>query len=190
MSKIEWKGSTIEAPLPPALVSCGDLEHSNIITVAWTGIVCTNPPMTYISLRPSRYSYDIIKSSGEFVINLTSASLVRAADWCGAHTGRKVDKFAACHLTKIAASHLNCPMIEESPINLECSVKNIIHLGSHDMFLAEIIGIDVDESLLLEGGRLSINRAHLAAFAHGEYYELGRRIGKFGFTVKKKKNRR
>ncbi len=188
MGKTEWKGGTLEGPLPPVMVTCGDMEHADIVTVAWTGIVCTQPPMTYISLRPSRYSYGIIKERGEFVINLTPANLVRAADWCGNHTGRKVDKFKACHLSKIAASHMDVPLIEESPLALECVVKEIIHLGSHDMFLSEIVGVDVDDSLITPEGRLSISRAHLAAFAHGEYFEIGRRIGKFGFSVRKKQN--
>lgn len=186
MAKIEWKGGTLEAPLPPVMVTCGDAENADIVTVAWTGIVCTQPPMTYISLRPSRYSYGIIKEKGEFVINLTSAQLVRAADWCGNHTGRKVDKFAACHLSREPASHVSSPLLAESPLSLECVVRQVIPLGTHDMFLSEIVGVDVDEALVTPEGRLSISRAHLAAFAHGEYFELGRRIGKFGFAVRKK----
>ncbi len=186
MAKIEWKPGTLEAPLPPVMVSCGTGENANIVTVAWTGIVCSDPPVTYISLRPSRHSYGIIRETGEFVINLTSVSLARAADWCGMMTGRKVDKFAACRLTKEKASRVSAPLIGESPISLECKVREIIPLGSHDLFLADILCVDVDESLLTETGRLSIHRARLAAYAHGEYYELGRRIGKFGFSVKKK----
>lgn len=186
MAKIEWKGGTLEAPLPPVMVTCGDGEHADIVTVAWTGIVCTQPPMTYISLRPSRFSYGIIKETGEFVINLTSSALVRAADWCGNHTGRKVDKFKECHLTPCPAQHVSAPLLAESPLSLECRVRDIIPLGTHDMFLAEIVGVDVEDTLLTPDGRLSISRAHLAAFAHGEYFELGRRIGKFGFAVRKK----
>ena len=187
MAKIVWKSGTLEGPLPPVMVSCGDMENANIVTVAWTGITCTEPAMTYISLRPSRYSYEIIKNSGEFVINLTSSSLVRAADWCGTYPGRKVDKFQKCRLTKEPGSIVRCPMIGESPLALECKVEQIIHLGSHDMFLAKILAVNVEENLMTPEGRLSIGRAHLAAFAHGEYFELGRRIGKFGFAVKKKK---
>jgi len=187
MAKLVWKSGTLEGPLPPTMVTCGDGEHANIVTVAWTGITCTNPAMTYISLRPSRYSYEIIKETGEFAINMTPASLVRAADWCGTYTGRKVDKFQKCRLTKEKASVVQCPLIGESPLALECKVEQIIPLGSHDMFRARIVAVDVEEGLITSEGRLSIGRAHLAAFAHGEYFELGRRIGKFGFAVKKKK---
>ncbi|MFZ2538406.1 MAG: flavin reductase family protein [Oscillospiraceae bacterium] len=187
MSKITWKASTLLAPVPPAMVSCGDMEISNIITIAWTGIVNTIPPMTYISIRPERYSYEMIKTSGEFVINLTDKNLIRAADWCGARTGTKHDKFKEMNLTKETVSKLSCPAIAQSPLNLECKVKDIIHLGSHDMFLSEIIAINVEEKLIDETGRLRLDKACLAAFAHGEYFELGKKIGSFGFAVKKKK---
>ena len=139
MAKVFWKGSTLLAPVAPTMVSCGSEEKPNIITIAWTGIVNSNPPMTYISVRPSRYSYDIIKESGEFVINLTPSRLVRQADWCGVKSGRDVDKFKECHLTPGKANQVSAPLIEECPINLECKVKNITPLGSHDMFLAEIV---------------------------------------------------
>lgn len=187
MSKQTWKPSTLLGPLPPALVTCGDMERSNIITIAWTGIVNTIPPMTYISIRPERYSYPIISESGEFVINLTTSRLVRAADFCGARTGAKLDKFQTLGLTKEPVSTLSCPAIAESPLNLECRVKQRIPLGSHDMFLAEITAVNVDENLLDETGKLCLNRAGLAAFAHGEYYELGKRLGTFGYSVRKKK---
>ncbi|MEG0692684.1 MAG: flavin reductase family protein, partial [Oscillospiraceae bacterium] len=150
MSKITWKPSTLLSPVPPAMVSCGNMETSNIITIAWTGIVNTIPPMTYISVRPERYSYDMIKNTGEFVINLTDKNLIKAADWCGARTGTKYDKFKEMHLTKEAVSSLSCPAIAESPLNLECKVKDIIHLGSHDMFLAEIVAVNVEEKLIDE----------------------------------------
>lgn len=188
MSKVTWKASTLLAPMPPALVSCGNMEASNIITIAWTGIVNTIPPMTYISIRPERYSYEMIKTSGEFVINLTDKNLIRAADWCGARTGTKYDKFAEMNLTKEAVSQLACPAIAQSPLNLECRVKDIIRLGSHDMFLAEIVAINVEEKLIDETGRLRLDQAYLAAFAHGEYFELGKKLGSFGFAVKKKKS--
>lgn len=187
MNKIEWKGGTLTAPLPPAMITCGTMDASNIITVAWTGIVNSEPPKTYISVRPSRYSYRLIRDSGEFAVNLPSVSMARAADWCGMMTGAKVDKFEKCNLTKAPAAHIACPLIREAPISLECRVTDIIPLGSHDMFLADIIAVDVDESLLTEDGKLHINRAKLVAYAHGEYYELGKRIGKFGFSVKKKR---
>ena len=178
------------APVPPAMVSCGTMEKSNIITVAWTGIVNTVPPKTYISVRPSRHSYTIIRESGEFVINLTPAALIRKADYCGMYTGAKVDKFAKCGLTKEAASEVSCPLIAESPLALECRVSDVISLGSHDMFLADIVAVDMEDSLLDDSGKLHLEKAGLAAFAHGEYYELGKKIGKFGFSAVKKKNGR
>ena len=187
MSKIKWKGGALIAPLPPVMISCGDMEKSNIMTVAWTGIVNTIPPKTYISVRPSRYSYNIIKESGEFVINLTPAKIIKAADYCGIYTGAKVDKFAKCNLTKEEANEVKCPLIGESPLSLECKVTEIVPKGTHDMFLADIVAVDVDESLLDKDGRLDLARAGLAAFAHGEYFELGKKIGKFGFSTNKKK---
>jgi flavin reductase (DIM6/NTAB) family NADH-FMN oxidoreductase RutF len=187
MSKIKWKGGALIAPLPPVMISCGDMEKSNIMTVAWTGIVNTIPPKTYISVRPSRYSYNIIKESGEFVINLTPAKIIKAADYCGIYTGAKVDKFAKCNLTKEEANEVKCPLIGESPLSLECKVTEIVPIGTHDMFLADIVAVDVDESLLDKDGRLDLARAGLAAFAHGEYFELGKKIGKFGFSTNKKK---
>ncbi|MGM9665676.1 MAG: flavin reductase family protein [Eubacteriales bacterium] len=185
MSKVNWKGGALLAPLPAVMVSCGSMEKSNIITVAWCGIINTSPPKTYISLRPERYSHGIIRESGEFVINLTPSSLAKKADFCGMYTGRRVDKFAKCNFTKEKATTLEAPMIAECPISIECKVTNVIPLGTHDMFLADIVAVNVDEALI-ENGKLCINRAHLAAFAHGEYYKLGERIGKFGFSVKKK----
>ncbi len=187
MGKITWNGGALLAPVPAVMVSCSDGERDNIITVAWTGILSTNPPKTYISVRPSRFSYEMIKKSGEFAINLTPSSLVKTADFCGMYTGKKVDKFAKYTLTKEKASKISCPLIAECPISLECKVTDIIPLGSHDMFIADVLAVDVDEALIGEGGRLHISRAKLSAFAHGEYFELGRRIGKFGFSVKKHK---
>ena len=189
MSKIKWKGGALCAPVPPAMVTCGEGENANIITIAWTGIVNTHPPKTYISVRPSRHSYGIIKESGEFAVNLTPASLVRAADFCGIHTGRKVNKFEKCGLHPEEASELSCPILAESPLTLECRVTDVIPMGSHDMFLADIVAVDVDEALVDGDGKLHLDRAGLAAFAHGEYFELGRRIGTFGFSVKKKKKK-
>ena len=181
MSKIKWKGGTLLAPVPPVMVSCGTMEKPNIITVAWTGLINTIPPKTYISVRPSRHSYELIKESGEFAINLTPTSLVKQADWCGIHTGRKVDKFARCNLTPDEANEISAPLILECPISLECKVFDVIPMGTHDMFLADIVAVDVAPGLLDKSGRLCIERAHLAAFAHGEYFELGKKIGKFGF---------
>lgn len=189
MSKVVWKGSALTAPIPPTMVSCGTGERQNIITVAWTGIINTHPPKTYISIRPSRYSYGLIKESGEFVINLTPAKWIRAADFCGIYTGKKVNKFEKCGLHAEKAAEVQCPIVAESPLSLECRVTDVIELGSHHMFLADIVAVDVDESLLDANGKLHLERGGLAAFAHGEYYELGKKIGDFGFSVKKKKRK-
>ena len=187
MAKVNWKGGALIAPLPPVMVSCGSMEKANVITVAWTGIINTIPPKTYISMRPSRHSYGLIKESGEFTINLTPASLIRSADYCGIYTGAKVDKFEKCGFTKEEGDKVSCPSIAESPLRLECKVTEIIPLGTHDMFLADIVSVGVDQSLLDEKGALHLDRAGLAAFAHGEYFELGKKIGSFGFSVRKKK---
>ncbi len=187
MSKTEWRGGALIAPLPPAMISCGTMEHANILTVAWTGILNTVPPKTYISVRPRRYSYNIIKESGEFVINLTTEELIRAADYCGMYTGAKVDKFAKCALSKEEVPGFSCPMIAEAPLSLACRVTDIVPLGSHDMFMADIVSVHVDDALIGDDGKLRLDRAHLAAFAHGEYFALGKKIGKFGFSAVKKK---
>lgn len=186
MSKIVWKGGALLAPTPLSMVTCGTMEKPNVLTVAWTGIINTAPPKTYISVRPCRYSYPMIRESGEFVVNLTTAEMIRAADWCGVHTGAKVDKFARCNLHTEAASQVAAPLLSESPLALECRVTDMIPLGTHHMFLADIVAVDVDERLLDEQGKLHLERAHLAAFAHGEYFELGKRLGAFGFSVRKK----
>lgn len=186
MSKISWKGSALLAPVPPCMVTCGTADSPNVLTVAWTGIINTHPPKTYISVRPTRHSYKLIRESGEFVINLTTTALVRAADFCGVHTGAKINKFARCGLHPEPADTVSCPRLAESPLSLECRVTDIIPLGTHDMFLADIVSVSVDESLLDEKGKLCLERADLAAFAHGEYFSLGKRLGSFGFSVKKK----
>ena len=188
MAKIKWRGGTLLAPVPPALVTCSDGEQDNVLTVAWTGIVNSDPPKTYISVRPKRHSHGIIKSSREFAINLTTKPLVRATDWCGVYTGAKVDKFERCRLTKEKASEISCPILGESPLVLECRVTDVVSLGSHDMFLADIVAVDVDEALLDEKGKLHLERAGLIAYAHGDYFELGKRLGGFGFSVAKKKS--
>lgn len=192
MKKTEWKGSALLAPVPPALVTCsaetddGEVIN-NILTVAWTGIVCSKPAKTYISLRPSRYSYELVRKSGEFVINLTTTELVNAADFCGVRSGRNFDKFEACGLHTAKASKVRAPLLAESPVSLECRVFDINELGSHVMFLADIVAVDVDESLVDSEGRLMIERAGLIAYAHGDYFALGRRLGDFGFSVRKKR---
>ena len=186
MAKLNWKGSTLLAPLPAALITCGTLEKPNILTIAWTGIINTQPPKTYISIRPERFSYPLIRDSGEFVINLTTKPLVAAADFCGVRSGRDTDKFATCGLDAEPATQLNCPMLSQSPVSLECRVTNVLELGSHHMMLADIVAVNVDESLISKSGKLELDRAELIAFAHGAYYELGRQLGTFGYTVAKK----
>ncbi len=185
MAKVTWKGGALLAPLPPVMVTCGDFDTANIITVAWAGIINTHPPRVSISIRPTRHSYNLIKASGEFIINLTPASLVSAADYCGMYTGAKVDKFAQTGLHKEVASQVACPMIAECPLCLECKVIDVQPQGTHDLFLAEVIATHVDDSLLDEKGKLCLERAGLAAFAHGTYYALGDVIGKFGFSATK-----
>lgn len=187
MSKIQWKGSTLLAPVPAALVSCGTMENPNALTVAWTGITCSDPPMTYISVRPERYSYEIIKNSGEFVINLTTGAMARATDFCGVRSGREMDKLAAAGLTAEPANEVSAPVIAQSPLSLECRVRQIIPLGSHDMFLAEIVAVDVEGKLLDEAGKLRLEKAGLMAYSHGEYFAIGKKIGSFGYSVRKKR---
>lgn len=190
MKKLKWKGGTLLAPVPPVMVTCGDMENSNIITVAWTGIINSEPPKTYISVRPSRHSYNIIKERGEFVINLTPSRLVRSADWCGVYSGKNVDKFAKCKLTKEQANEVSAPLISECPVALECKVSDIVPLGTHDMFIADIAAVDIEEELVDEKGKLHLERAGLAAYAHGDYFTLGKKIGSFGFSVKKKQSKK
>ena len=184
--KIVWKGGTLEAPLPPVMVTCGNGEKANVLTIAWSGILNSDPPKTYISVRPSRYSYPIICESGEFVINLTTKDLVRAADYCGIYTGAKVDKFEKMHLETVKAHEVSCPLLAASPVSLECRVCDRIALGSHDMFIADIVAVDVDSRFIGQDGKLHLEKAGLCAFAHGSYFELGRKLGNIGFTVRKK----
>ena len=186
LSKVTWKPATMLYPLPPVMVSCGTMEKSNIITVAWTGIVNSEPPMTYISVRPERYSYGLIKETGEFVINLTTERLVWNADFCGVKSGRDLNKFALPGLTKTAASLVSAPMIAQSPVNIECSVERSMLLGSHEMFLAKILAVNVEERLIDSKGALHLEKAGLAATTHGKYFGLGRQLGTFGYSVKKK----
>lgn len=189
MSKVLWKPGTFLYPLPAVMVSCGTMEKSNIITVAWTGILNTNPAMVYISVRPTRYSYQLIKEQGEFVINLTNQDLARATDWCGVKTGAKVDKFKEMNLHKEKANFVQCPMIKESPVSVECKVKEMKELGSHHMFVAEVLGINSDEKYIDEKGAFDISKCNLIAYSNGHYYSLGKKIGRFGFSVQKKKKK-
>lgn len=191
MSKASWKPGNMIYPLPVVMVSCQDKEgKSNIITVAWTGTINTNPPMVYISLRPTRYSYDIIKESGEFVINLTTKDLVKATDYCGVKSGRDVDKFKEMGLTKGKAEKVNAPLIEESPVNIECKVKGIQPLGSHDMLIANVINVMVSDEYMNKKGAFDLASANPIVYSHGSYYDLGRKLGTFGYSIKKNKKRK
>ena len=190
-NKVMWKPGTFLYPLPVVMVSCGTMEKSNIITVAWTGILNTNPSTVYIAVRPTRYSYQLIKEQGEFVINLTNKNLVRATDWCGVKTGSQVDKFKEMKLTKEKANFVKCPMIKESPVSVECKVREIQEMGSHHVFVADVLAINADKQYIDEKGAFDISKCDLIAYANGHYYALGKKLGKFGFSVqKKKKNRR
>ncbi len=191
MKKIAWKPGASLWPLPAVMVSCGTKkEDFNIITIAWTGIVNSKPPMTYISVRPERHSYDIIKEAGEFVINLTTVDLVKQTDWCGVKSGRDFDKFAEMKLTPQPAQQLKTPLIAECPINLECVVKEVIPLGSHDMFLAEIVAVNATEAYIdPKTEKFSIQKANFSTYLHGTYCKVGEEIGTFGFSVMKKKTR-
>lgn len=187
MSRTIWKSGTFIYPLPAVMVTCGDMDNSNIMTVAWTGIINTNPAMCYISVRPERYSYNLIKETKEFVINLTNEKLVYATDWCGVRSGAKYDKFKEMHLTKEKTKHLNCPSIKESPVSIECKVIDIKEYGSHHTFVAEVVSIDADEKYIDEKGAFDISKCNLIAYANGGYYTLGKKIGTFGYSVRKKK---
>ena len=191
MAKKTWKPGNMLYPLPAVLVSAADPEgHDNIMTIAWAGTICTNPPMVSISVRPSRYSYNMIRDTGEFVINLTTRELVFAADYCGVRSGRDVDKFMELGLTREKADFVKAPMIGESPVSIECRVKEIKELGSHHMFLAEVLAVHANEKYMDEQGRFDLNRSCPIVYSHGEYLETGKRVGTFGYSVKKKKNRK
>lgn len=179
---------TLAAPIPPAMVTVGDYENSNILTIAWTGILASQPPKTYISVRPSRYSYGILKEKGEFVINLPSVSLAKAVDYVGIYTGAKVDKWQKCALTKQKSEKVSTPTIAECPVALECRVTDVLKMGSHDVFIADIVGVSAHEDIIDEEGKMRFERADLLAYAHGEYYALGDIVGRFGFSTDKPKN--
>lgn len=188
MGREHWKAGNMLYPLPAVMVSCRRPgEKPNIITVAWAGTICSSPAMVSISVRPERYSYDIIKETGEFVINLTTEKLVRATDFCGVRSGRDVDKFDQMHLTAGEAVHVSPPIIEESPVNLECRTRQILELGSHHMFVAEVLGVDVDGRYMDARGKFDLNRAGLMVYSHGEYFGLGKKLGTFGYSVRHKK---
>ncbi|MGN1206189.1 MAG: flavin reductase family protein [Eubacterium sp.] len=187
MKKQEWKPGNMLYPVPAVMVSCAkEGETPNIITVAWAGTICSDPAMLSISVRPERHSYGIIRETGEFVVNLTTKDLVRATDWCGVKSGRDVDKFKEMNLTAAPAVHLkSAPIIAESPVNIECKVKEVLELGTHHMFLAEVAGVQVSEKHMNETGKFELNELGLVAYSHGEYFQLGEKIGKFGYSVKK-----
>ena len=187
MGKQLWKPGNMLYPLPVVMVSLADRDgRPNIITLAWVGTVCTNPPMVSISVRPERYSYPILKETGEFVINLTTKELAFATDYCGVKSGRDVDKFKEMGLTPIPASEVKAPMIKESPVNIECKVRQILPLGSHDMFLADVVAVHADEKYMDENGKFSLEKADPIAYSHGTYYTLGEKLGTFGYSVKKR----
>lgn len=191
MGRQFWKPGNMLYPLPCAMVTVQRPgEKPNIITIAWTGTVCTDPAMVYISVRPSRYSYDIIKETGEFVINLTTDELVRAADFCGVRSGRDIDKFEACKLTPIPSKEVTVPAIAESPVAIECRVEKSIPLGSHDMFLAKVLAVSIDDRYMDEKGKFHLNKTGIVAYSHGEYFELGKRDGSFGYSVRKKRTKK
>jgi len=186
MAKQSWKPGNMLYPVPVVMISCGKKDETpNIITVAWAGTICSDPVMVSISVRKERHSHSIIKETGEFVINLVTKDLTFATDYCGVKSGRDVDKFKEMKLTPINIEGVECPAIAESPLNLACKVKEIKELGSHDMFIAEVTGVTVDEKYMTESGKFELNSANLVAYSHGEYFELGEKLGKFGYSVKK-----
>lgn len=187
MSRVYWKGSSLLAPVPSVMVTCGTMEKANIITVGWCGVISTHPPRISISIRPERHSYAIIKESREFVINLTPASLVEICDYCGTVTGRCVDKVSKTGLTLIPSEEVSAPTIENCPLALECRVTDILPQGSHDLFLADVVKVSVDEKYVDESGRLRLDTADLLVYAHGEYFRIGEKLGKIGISVQDKK---
>ncbi len=189
MAKIQWKPGTMLYPVPAVLVSCGTFENSNLITVAWAGTVCSDPVMVSVAIRPERYSYHLIKESQEFVINLPSRRMVKAVDFCGVKSGKDFDKFKVTGLTKEAATLVRPPLIKEAPLALECKVVNILQLGSHELFIADVLAVQVSEELIEENGRLNLAKADLITYVHGHYWTLEKAIGKFGFSVEKRKRK-
>jgi len=189
MTKQPWKPGTMIYPVPAVLVSCGDERLGyNIITIAWTGTLCSDPPLCYISVRPERYSYDLIKQTGAYVINLTTRALVFATDWCGVQSGRDKDKFKEMKLTPVKAQKVSAPLIAESPLNIECRVREIVPLGSHDMFVSEVVAVNAEQDLINPlTGAFQLSQADPICYVHGRYFQLGRMLGTFGFSVRKKK---
>ena len=187
MAKQSWKGSAQLSPVPCVLVSSGTVEKPNVFTVGWTGIINSQPPRLYVSIRPERYSYELIKESRELIVNLPTQAMIRSVDLCGVKSGRDTDKFEKCNFTAVKGFEVDVPLIEECPIALECKVFDIIPLGTHDMFLCDIVAVDVEESLLDEKGKLRMEKCNLIAYSHGDYMALGKKLGSFGYSVRKKK---
>lgn len=187
MTKISWKPGTMLFPLPPVMVTCGTMEKANVLTIAWTGIINSDPPMTYISVRPTRYSHKLIKENMEFVINITTLELAKACDFCGVRSGKNTDKFKEMGLEIEPCSKVKAPMLKKSPVSLECKVTDIKSFGTHDMFTAEIVNVNIDDKFLEADNRLALEKAGLLVFAHGRYYTMGRDLGGFGFSVDKTK---
>lgn len=185
MGKLVWKPGTMLYPVPAVMVTCKDESIDNIITIAWAGTVCTDPAMVSISMRKSRYSYEIIKKTKEFIINLPGKELAFAVDFSGVRSGKNIDKFKHLNLTKKLGNKVNVNMIEECPVNIECKLKEIVQLGSHDMFLAEVLAVNVDENLLDKTNKLNLDKGNLMCYSHGEYFSLSKPLGRFGFSVKK-----
>ena len=192
MSKQSWKPGTLIYPLPAVLVTTGATpEEYNMLTIAWTGTICTDPPMCYISVRKERHSYDIIRRTGEFCINLTTEAMAHATDWCGVRSGRNEDKWKATGLTPMANPHVSAPIIAESPLSICCRVREVKELGSHDMFIADVVGVEADDRFIdPETGKFSLDKANPIVYSHGEYYSLGKLIGHFGWSVRKKTTKR
>ena len=189
MAKVNWKGGALLSPVPAVLVTCADKERQNVCTIAWTGILNTKPPKTYISVRPTRLTHEIITKSREFCINLPSSKLVRIVDLCGVKGGRDMDKMKLLDINSEECVKIACPSIAECPVSIECRVTDVVPLGSHDMFIADIVSVGVDERLLDQNGRLRLEKAGLFAYSHGSYFALGKKIGSFGFSVKKNRNK-
>lgn len=188
MGKQNWKPGNMLNPVPAVMVSVADKKgNNNIITVAWAGTICTNPPMLSISVRPERHSYNMIKETGEFVVNLTTEELAFACDYCGVTSGRDVNKYEKLNLTPLKMQNVNAPGISESPVNIECKVREIKELGSHHMFIADVVGVTVDDKYMDEKNKFNINETGLVMYSHGEYFAMGEKRGKFGYSIQKKK---
>ena len=190
MGKISWQPGTMMAPLPPALITCGTMAEPNVMTAAWTGVICTDPTLVYVSVRPSRYSNQLMRDTGEFAINLPTVALAKAVDLCGVKSGRNTDKFKLAGITAVPCEKISAPQIAEAPVSLECRVREITPFGTHDMFLAEVVAVNVEEKYIDNKQALNLGKAGLLAYAHGFYYALGRKIGKFGWSVEKKSTKR